>query len=185
MASKRKNNAFTLIELLVVIAVIGLLASVILISLNSARIKARDARRMADIRQLTTALELYYDANGRYPTSGGASSPNGEWNNSNDSSWAALQTALAVYVSAPPKDPVNQAGWPGSGNYTYIYYTDPNNNYGCGANLWYVLVYKIENGMSQPSPGVVTCGGGQIQYNGGTLNSFSPTGIITVGVGKN
>ncbi len=62
-----KNRGFTLIELLVVIAVIGILASVVLASLNSARAKARDARRLADTKQIRTALEFYYDAYGNYP----------------------------------------------------------------------------------------------------------------------
>lgn len=58
---------FTLIELLVVIAIIGVLASVVLASLNSARRKSRDARRVADVKQLQLALELYFDAKGKYP----------------------------------------------------------------------------------------------------------------------
>lgn len=62
-----RSRGFTLIELLVVIAIIGLLSSVVLASLNSARQKGRDARRIADIKQLQTALELYYDQNGTYP----------------------------------------------------------------------------------------------------------------------
>src|SRR3989338_4058187 len=66
---QRKFSGFTLVELLVVISVIGLLASVILVSLNSARTKARDSRRKADLAQITKALELYYDTYGGYPTS--------------------------------------------------------------------------------------------------------------------
>lgn len=63
-----KQRGFTLIELLVVIAIIGILSSVVLASLNTARAKSRDARRVADIKQLQTALELYYDANSsNYP----------------------------------------------------------------------------------------------------------------------
>ena len=58
---------FTLIELLVVIAIIGLLSSVAMVSLNSARIKARDALRKADMAQIRTALYLYYDDNEAYP----------------------------------------------------------------------------------------------------------------------
>lgn len=55
------ERGFTLIELLVVIAIIGLLSSVVLASLNTARTKSRDARRLSDIRQIQTALELIFD----------------------------------------------------------------------------------------------------------------------------
>ncbi|MDB5254789.1 MAG: hypothetical protein JWL92_165 [Candidatus Nomurabacteria bacterium] len=60
------NKGFTLIELLVVIAIIGILASVILASLNSARLKARNAQRITQVRQLITAFNLSYD-NGTLP----------------------------------------------------------------------------------------------------------------------
>lgn len=66
---RNKNKAgFTLIELLVVIAIIGLLASVVLLALNSARAKSRDAKRLADVRQIASALELYFNDNSAYPT---------------------------------------------------------------------------------------------------------------------
>ena len=84
------KRGFTLIELLVVIAIIGILSSVVLASLNSARKKGRDARRIADIKQLQLALELYYDANGSYP--------------------AVISTATVVtpgYISVVPTDPSN------------------------------------------------------------------------------
>lgn len=71
MYSTKRNAGFTLIELLVVIAIIGVLASVVLASLNSARAKARDARRLAEIKQIQTALELIYDQTGAYPGAAG------------------------------------------------------------------------------------------------------------------
>lgn len=64
----KTKQGFTLIELLVVIAIIGILASVVLASLNSAREKSRDARRVSDIKQIQLALELYFDTNRSYPT---------------------------------------------------------------------------------------------------------------------
>ncbi|MGB9743601.1 MAG: type II secretion system protein [Minisyncoccales bacterium] len=63
----KKQRGFTLIELLVVIAIIGILAAIVLVSLSSARAKARDAVRQSDIRQISLAMEMYYDDNGQYP----------------------------------------------------------------------------------------------------------------------
>jgi len=92
----KQNRGFTLIELLVVIAIIGILSSVVLASLNTARQKSRDAKRVSDIKQLQLALELYFDANGGYPS--------------------ALSTATLVttgYIATVPTDPV------GGGAYSY------------------------------------------------------------------
>jgi len=61
------KKGFTLIELLVVIAIIGLLSTLSLVALNSARARARDARRVADVRQIQTALELYFNEESGYP----------------------------------------------------------------------------------------------------------------------
>ena len=71
MKKFKNNSAFTLIELLVVVAIIGLLSSVVMASLNSARGKARDAKRASDVHQLKNALQMYYiDNNGSYPSVG-------------------------------------------------------------------------------------------------------------------
>jgi prepilin-type N-terminal cleavage/methylation domain-containing protein len=62
-------RGFTLIELLVVIAVIALLVTLSILALSNARVASRDSKRVADIKQIQSALELFYDANNRYPTS--------------------------------------------------------------------------------------------------------------------
>lgn len=66
-----KRKGFTLIELLVVIAIIGLLSTLAVVALNSARQRSRDAKRVADIRQVQTALELAFSETSGYPTTGG------------------------------------------------------------------------------------------------------------------
>jgi prepilin-type N-terminal cleavage/methylation domain-containing protein len=67
-STKESQKGFTLIELLVVIAIIGILSSVVLASMNTARKKARDARRQADLKSMQLALESYYDTNSAYPS---------------------------------------------------------------------------------------------------------------------
>jgi prepilin-type N-terminal cleavage/methylation domain-containing protein len=66
----KNKKGFTLIELLVVIAIIGLLSSVVFASLNSARGKARDAKRKQDLSQAMTALQLYYDTYNTFQVAG-------------------------------------------------------------------------------------------------------------------
>jgi prepilin-type N-terminal cleavage/methylation domain-containing protein len=66
-----RTTGFTLVEILVVIAIIGLLAVIGIVSLGSARAKARDARRISDVRAITKALDLYFAAKQQYPVGGG------------------------------------------------------------------------------------------------------------------
>jgi len=73
----KNKKGFTLIELLVVVAIIGILATIVLSSLSSARERARDATRLSDIRTIQTALELYNLKTGAYPVT---TTP---WNGSN------------------------------------------------------------------------------------------------------
>ncbi len=68
----RKNRGFTLIELLVVIFIIGILASIVIVSVNAARGRARNARRMADVKELKNAIELFNNDVGNYPQVGAA-----------------------------------------------------------------------------------------------------------------
>ncbi len=123
-----KNKGFTLIELLVVIAVIGMLSSIILVSLSSAREKARDATRKQDLNTIQKALELYWAEHERYPTealcldssvgSDGCSipsPPSDYWHSSSD-----LQDLVAEEILGRiPIDPINNA--------IYYYWYEPDN----------------------------------------------------------
>jgi general secretion pathway protein G len=70
MNPNQKNQGFTLIELLVVISIIGLLSSVVLTNVSTAKIKAEDAARIALYNNIKTALILYYNDNQTYPCAG-------------------------------------------------------------------------------------------------------------------
>jgi general secretion pathway protein G len=113
-------GAFTLIELLVVISIIGLLSSIVLVSVNKAREKAKIAKAKVEIQQIITAMELYRDDYGQLPPIGDNCSA---WGNPCDSNWVAVMDALVAdrYISRIDKDP-----W---GHY-YCY--DDNDNVCCG-----------------------------------------------------
>lgn len=100
---KKSEKGFTLVELLVVIAIIGILATLLLLQLGVARQRARDAKRIADINQTRTAVELYYDDNGQYPQ---------------QATYAGLGALLVPkYLTLVPTDPLNLA--PNTYNYAF------------------------------------------------------------------
>lgn len=72
---KKTNQGFTLIELLVVISIIGLLSSVVLASVSTARQKAANTAATSQIREYQKAIALFYADNGRYPMPGDTSLP--------------------------------------------------------------------------------------------------------------
>jgi prepilin-type N-terminal cleavage/methylation domain-containing protein len=161
------QKGFTLIELLVVIAIIGLLASVILVALNGARAKARDATRISDITQLATAMELNYNnvglANGgvsNYPTA-----PDGTFDNPpgnvtyTDLKSQLVPNEMAVMPTAPtPADGscIATEGTIGGNNF---YWVDP-------ASLYNGYSYTITFCLGASSGG----------YSAGT-HTLTPAGI--------
>ncbi len=105
------RKGFTLIELLVVIAIIGLLSSVVLASLNTARGKARDAIRKQEMREIQSALNLYYSDFGSYPLPnpgswGGISTvPCGPGNGQTGGANAYILGLTPKYMGTLPVDP--------------------------------------------------------------------------------
>lgn len=110
MFNLKYNRGFTLIELLVVIAIIGILASVVLASLNTARAKSRDAARIAQLKQMQAALEMYAVDNGAYPSSGAV------WQGTTPGCFGGGGSATLSplvsggYISEIPEDPQPNAG---------------------------------------------------------------------------
>jgi len=115
----KKQAGFTLIELLVVISIIGLLSSIILTSVASARQQARDAKRVGDIQAISEALELYYADHNSYPpitTSIAYPAYSTAFSYNNDGDWTELATLLKPYL---PTLPVPPAGGPAN-RYEYV-----------------------------------------------------------------
>lgn len=116
------KRGFTLVEMLVVITIVAIVASIVLVSVNSAREKSRDVRRKADLKQIRLALEAYRSVNGRYPQAGScAYGINCYVYSSAGSSWIPALTS-GNYMPKVPVDPINNANGPWAvGNYTYAY----------------------------------------------------------------
>ena len=130
--TNKHSKGFTLIELLVVIAIIGMLSSVILASMNTARKKARDARRMTDAKQLQTALELFYDNGNTYPVAPSAI----------EITEAGVLGALTPeMIKKLPSDPVQT----GANNYHYAS-SDPIHGYA-------IAIKKEQSGWCQFTEG--------------------------------
>lgn len=137
MLKQKSKLGFTLIELLVVISVIGLLASVIMISLNSVRARARDAQRKAALKQLRTAIELYFDANNSYPSTSGilySSEPGDNWSNGLNDNGAWIPGLIPTFISKLPRDPLggnstNPACTPFAGRKRAYLYISNGNSY--------------------------------------------------------
>ncbi|MCX6792966.1 MAG: prepilin-type N-terminal cleavage/methylation domain-containing protein [Candidatus Falkowbacteria bacterium] len=132
--NKKLKLGFTLIELLVVIAIIGVLSTMAIIALGNARSKARDSKRVADIKQISTALELYYADNNSYPTiitpGNSIVSPDG------------TKTYMATVPNNPTPRNDNNCG---NNNYTYASTPDNTN---------YSLNFCLGNNVSSTPSGI-------------------------------
>lgn len=147
---KKLARGFTLIELLVVISIIGILATLMVANLNSARSRARDAGRKSDIRGISSALRLYAnDNNGDVP----ALSSNIPWG----AQWKNSSTG-AVYMNKVPQDPLNVS--------TSLYFYKRT----AGTTDQYTLSACLENGSdtgpstaaSAPANYGYTCASGRV-----------------------
>jgi general secretion pathway protein G len=144
MTQKTKHKGFTLIELLVVIAIIGLLSTLAVVALNNARAKGRDAKRVADVKSIQTALELYFADKNTYPVVATGSLTLGETGALTLSQTNGFDDTIAgtTYMGKVPDNPTP----PGScDNYSY---RSTNNAFaacGTGPCKSYDLVFCLED----------------------------------------
>lgn len=151
---KFNYSGFTLVELLVVISIIGILSSFAVVSLNTARQKARDALRKGDMAQIRTALNLYYDNNAyQYPVCGNFDPLEADFGadvgTDPDSGSVCYITELNTALTSgsrplmleAPKDPRNPTNDPDVDPiHIYRYVSD---------GTEYAIVYTLEDGGEQ------------------------------------
>ena len=186
MKNKNSEYGFTLIELLVVISIIGLLASVILVSLNGARVKGRDVKRLSDLKQIQTALELYYSDNNHYPITSCSGNPQSPAWNGFDSvnAWAGygdcatvggpvtspnITASLSPYIkgaSDPRLVPPADSG--------YLYRSDNGTDYK-------VMAYRTPENMNDFDPSTWDTGGHCGTVSNGQCSNVNTFGFWTTG----
>ncbi len=158
---RRGRAGFTLIEILLVIAIIGILASIILVGLNGARSKARDATRLTDLQTIASALEFYYDDTGHYPVATGQITEcdhAGNWiPDGTNYDWSNK------YITSLPRDPSENCSGSGT-QQAYAYQSDG-------------ITYQITTTLENPSP--PSTANQTFAYNG---SSFQPVPTDTTAI---
>lgn len=167
------QSAFTLIELLIVIAIIGILVTTGIFSWQSAQAKARDNKRITDLKSIQTALETYKNAKGRYPQGpapnlgmGAAGELDGDLDGAVDCGGADpadpfIPALDSSYMAKTPRDNVIYNGAGSGGGFippscSYLYFGYPAQppppgysypNWGCNYEFYILAAY-----MELPQP---------------------------------
>lgn len=136
-----KVSGFTLIELLVVISIIGILSTLAVVSLNDARGKARDAKRISDIKQVQTALELFLADRNGYPAGNDLLLGSGAGATLSQDGGLAAAVSGNTYMGQVPSNPA-----PNGVDYKYTSYTTSAKTSVCAAVpcAWYEITFELE-----------------------------------------
>ena len=153
------RKGFTLIELLVVIAIIGILSTLAVVALNSARLKSRDAKRVSDIKQVQTALELYFGDQNGYPTELAAVTLGGTADDTLSSTGGfAADASGTTYMGQVPANPT-----PGGANYSYCSTTSAAPTVCATSTESYKLTFTLEGATGGLALGAHTASPSGIQ----------------------
>jgi prepilin-type N-terminal cleavage/methylation domain-containing protein len=159
LKSAKSGAGFTLIELLVVVAIIALLAAIVLVGLQSSRQKARDVKRLGDMTQMNTALELYFATYKGYP-SGTNGVPNG------------LQPDFLAALPTVPN--------PADGDCAVLTLPNPVPS-GIGANTYYYVpsgtTYVVNGNTVYPDFAYYFCLGNKTGNFDPGIRYITPTGV--------
>ena len=131
----KNNHGFTLVELLIVMSILGVLATMIASGFRSSQARGRDVQRKSDLKQIASALEIYYSDYSKYPDSLPAVGED-------------LTDNKTVYMKTLPDDPVS------SQDYYYRVVDSP-------LNQKFQLFAKLENSQDMDINSDIThsCGG--------------------------
>ena len=121
---------FTLIELLIVIAIIGILSSLVLTNVQGARERARDARRKSDLKNIQTALRLYYNDFRSFPDSD-SGQISGCGSGGSTCPWGSAFASNNTYINTLPLDPSSTT----NNQKTYTYNLVNSDSYTLSAEL--------------------------------------------------
>lgn len=169
------KRSFTLVELLVVIAIIGLLSAITVIAVRGALVKGRDTRRITDVKNLGTALELYFSTNASYPVvtdGGGISSSQGICLEQS----TQFATLMNLYMQTIPSDPLFQ-------NTTYPSHCYWYRTAGIGAQ--YYLAAYMESSSYAPAQNDGGQESGSYEVYGGNNGNQLTRGDILVSKNNN
>jgi len=152
---KKGNKGFTLIELLVVIAIIAILSTVVMAGLNSARSKARDAKRLSDIKQLQSALELCFDNGAGFPS---VAADDGVIGTAGligtvmcDANATTPAVPFSTYMAVLPTNPL-----PGGADYIYCSATSADPSTCADSTEAYMITFTLENASGSLGAGAHT-----------------------------
>ena len=168
MKPKLNSQGFTLLEILVVIGIIGILSAVVMVSLGRSKANARDVKRVADVREILNATQIYFNSVEDYPPdcaeigyAGGCDIADfmGLGFGADSSIDSQFMGFLAPdYMPLPPSDPLV-----GSTEHYYMYATNTEYPAGSGDFYHYLIGTRVEN-VSNNNGGITPPAGFEEYY---------------------